>query len=176
MEYAVVDVETSGNSPVSNRITEIGIVITNGYQILHKYEMLFNPLQPIPIYVQNMTGIYQKNVHKYPVFDKHAQEINQLLQNKIFVAHNVSFDFSFVQQSLLRAGITWTAPYLCTFKLAKKLLPELTKANVGFLANYFGIVMLEQHRAGSDALATAEIFQKLIAIFGIDIIQNFIKN
>lgn len=175
MNFAVVDVETSGNSSIENRITEIGIVLTDGFSIIGKYEKLFNPQQEIPIFVQKMTGITSNLVKDAPVFQIHSTEIHNLLNEKIFVAHNVSFDYEFVKHSLHRSDIDWSAKKLCTFKLAKKILPNFTKFNVGFLAKYFGIAIENRHRAGSDALATACILQKIIENFGIEVVKESIN-
>lgn len=91
--YAIVDIETTGGNASTGSITEIAIVITDGKEIMHSYNSLVNPLQPIPLFIEKLTGISDDMVKKAPVFGQIAQEVYELLQHKTFVAHNVNFDF-----------------------------------------------------------------------------------
>lgn len=163
--FIVVDVETSGSDPVRNRMTEIACVEIQGGEIKRKYSSLINPHQYIPHFIVNMTGITNEMAHRAPESSDVMAEVEPFFTNPnvIFVAHNVKFDFSFVQQTFLREGIrTFNPPMLCTLKLARKMLPREVKKNVGSLAGYFGVKVKNRHRALGDAEATAYILLELL--------------
>ncbi|HEY0668701.1 MAG TPA: exonuclease domain-containing protein, partial [Sphingobacteriaceae bacterium] len=98
--YAIVDIETTGGHASSNGITEIAIIIHDGFTELSRFETLVNPEIPIPIYIRALTGITEEMVKSAPVFKDIAGEIYQLLHDKIFIAHNVNFDYSFLKHHL----------------------------------------------------------------------------
>jgi len=159
-KYVVIDVETTGHDPHKNRITEIAYVLVEGGEIIKEYSSLVNPHQFIPHFIAKMTGISNEMAFKAPEASTVMKHIADILDNKnvIFVAHNVSFDFNFVQSSLAREGYNFpSVPRLCTYKLAKNLLPAEQKKNVGALAQYFDIKIKNRHRAFDDAKATALI-------------------
>jgi DNA polymerase-3 subunit epsilon len=95
--YAIVDIETTGGHANANGITEIAICIHDGNRVVKRFETLVNPQREIPIYIRALTGITNEMVQTAPLFKDVAHEIYQLLHDKIFVAHNVNFDFSFVR-------------------------------------------------------------------------------
>ena len=97
--YAIVDIETTGGYAAANGITEICIHVFDGNKVVEIFETLINPRQPIPYYIQAMTGITDEMVKDAPLFEDVAEKIYELLQDKIFVAHNVNFDYSFVKSS-----------------------------------------------------------------------------
>jgi DNA polymerase-3 subunit epsilon len=162
MEFAIVDIETTGGMPHTHGITEIAIVIHNGIEVTGKYVTLVNPMQKIPPFIINMTGISDQMVAEAPLFEEVAPMIFNLLKDRIFVAHNVSFDYSFVHYMLGKAGFQWTAPKLCTIKLSKKVFPGLEKYGLGSLTRDLGIRIEGRHRAWGDAAATAEVLTMAI--------------
>lgn len=155
--YAVVDIETSGSYAAANGITEIAIVIHDGKRVLHFYETLVNPHVPIPYFIQRLTGITNAMVANAPSFSEIAAQVNELLQDKIFVAHNVNFDYSFVKHHLQAAGYDLNTKKLCTIRLARKVMPGLNGYALGKLTQRLGINHANHHRAGGDALATADL-------------------
>ena len=157
MLYAIVDIETTGSYAAANGITEIGIVIHDGKQIVDFYESLVNPQTPIPYFIQRLTGIDNGMVAKAPVFDDIASKVFELLQDKIFVAHNVNFDYSFVKYHLQNAGYQLDTKKLCTVRLARKVLPGLNGYSLSKLTQRLGINHGQHHRAGGDAMATANL-------------------
>lgn len=166
-KFVVIDVETTGHCPEKNRITEIAYVLIEGGEIIKEYSSLINPHQFIPQFISNMTGISNEMAFKAPEASIVLKNIAEMLNDKdvIFVAHNVSFDLKFVQQSLKREGYHFPSiPNLCTYKLAKNLLPTEQKKNVGALAQYFDIKIKQRHRALGDAKATALILIELLEI------------
>lgn len=160
--YAIVDIETTGSYAAGNRITEIAIVILHNDQIIERFESLVDPQQPIPYFIQTLTGITDEMVEGAPVFADLAPRIYQLLHNKIFIAHNVNFDYSFVRGMLAENGFELNSRKLCTVQLSRKLIPGLASYKLGRLCSALGIPNNARHRALGDAEATTILFKKLI--------------
>ncbi len=100
-------------------------------------------------------------VRDAPIFDEISEKVLQMLTDRIFVAHNVNFDYSFIRHQLEEAGFKWTARKLCTVRAARKIRPGLLSYSLGRLCNSLNIPMQNAHRAGGDADATALLFSKL---------------
>lgn len=160
--YAIVDIETTGGSVSSSRITEVAILVHNGNKIVSRWSSLINPEMEIPLHITALTGIDDAMVAKAPIFGEVAEKIYSLLKDKIFVAHNVNFDYSFLRAQLAACGQPWDAPKLCTVRLSRKLLPGLHSYSLGKLCSQVGINLKDRHRAMGDALATAELFSMLL--------------
>ena len=174
MEFAVVDIETTGSTPQSAGITEIAIVIHNGVEVTGKYVTLINPRHKIPPFIVNMTGISDEMVAGAPLFEEVAPQIYNLLNGRVFVAHNVSFDYSFVHYLLGRSGFQWSAPKLCTIKLSRRVFPGLEKYGLGSLTRDLGIRIEGRHRAWGDAAATAQVLTMAIQKEGMQPIHNLL--
>jgi DNA polymerase III subunit epsilon len=175
MQFAVVDIETTGGFPAQHGITEIAIVLHNGYEVQGKFATLINPHQPIPPYIANMTGISNAMVATAPSFEEVAPYIFNLLQDKIFVAHNVNFDYSFVKHHLQQAGLQLQAPKLCTIRLSRKVFPGFAKYGLASLCHEFNIKNEARHRATGDALATAKVLELIVQKDGEATINQFLK-
>lgn len=175
MEFAVVDIETTGSTPQSHGITEIAIVIHNGVMVTGKYVTLINPRQKIPPFIVNMTGISDAMVANAPLFEEVAPQIFNLLNGRIFVAHNVSFDYSFIHFLLGKAGFKWSAPKLCTIKLSRRVFPGLEKYGLGSLTRDLGIKIQGRHRAMGDAAATAQVLTMAIQKDGMQPIHTLLN-
>jgi DNA polymerase III subunit epsilon len=173
--FAIVDIETTGLYAGANGITEIAIVLHNGVEIEGSYNTLINPRMPIQKYVQGLTGITDAMVQKAPLFSQVAPNIYNLLHNRIFVAHNVNFDYSFVKDHLAAAGYLLNAPKICTIRLAKKLFPGLPKYGLATLTKEWNIPLNGHHRALGDAQATALIFDLLLKNDRFGEIQKMLK-
>lgn len=175
MRFAIVDIETTGGFPEQHGMTEIAIVLHNGTEVEGKYETLINPHQEIPPYIANMTGISDAMVAKAPSFETVAQEIYNLLSGRIFVAHNVNFDYSFVKYHLQKAGYQLHVPKLCTIRLSRKVFPGFRKYGLGHLCRELDIPITNRHRAGGDALATAQILDMVLQNNGERLIKEMLK-
>jgi len=160
--YAIVDIETTGGHASANGITEIAICIHNGKKVIERYTTLINPKRDIPIYISALTGITNQMVEKAPPFEDVAHDIYHLLNNKIFVAHNVNFDYSFVRHNLLASGYDLQSKKLCTVRLGRKIMPGLPSYSLGKLCRHLGIDNESRHRAAGDAEATAQLFSLLL--------------
>ena len=172
--FAVVDVETTGGSlQGGSRITEVAIVVHNGTSIVDTYSSLVNPGIPIPVFISNLTGITDEMVASAPSFHEIADKLYSLFQDKIFVAHNVAFDFSHIKSEFSRCGIKYEAEKMCTCKLGRKVLPGFGSYSLKALSRNLGISLKNHHRALSDATAASAILERLVAEVGIETIRNY---
>lgn len=163
MSWVVVDVETTGGSPPSDRITEIAAVVVRDGKIAEVFESLINPMRPIPSFVSKLTNITWNMVKNAPTFDRVAPDVLKALEGNVFVAHNAAFDWKFVSHEVTRAtGARLFGQRLCTVRLAKGVLPGLPRCSLDFLANHYGVEISGRHRAGGDAIATAHCLIRLL--------------
>ena len=162
--FAVVDIETTGGSLTQgSRITEVAVVIHNGNTIEHRFSTLINPETDIPSFIIGLTGITNELVENAPCFKEIAEQLFQLLDGKIFVAHNASFDFSFIKSEFKRCGIDFNAEVICTCSLSRKIFPGFGSYSLGNLTKNLGIILEGHHRAMNDAVAASEILEKLVS-------------
>jgi len=163
MSWVVVDVETTGGSPPSDRITEIAAVVVRDGKIAEVFESLVNPQRPIPSFVSKLTNITWEMVRNAPTFSGVAEDVMKALEGNVFVAHNAAFDWKFVSHEVTRAtGNRLVGERLCTVRLAKGLLPGLPRRSLDHLANHYGVEINGRHRAGGDAIATAHCLIRLL--------------
>jgi DNA polymerase-3 subunit epsilon len=164
LDFAVVDLETTGGSPDrGHRITEIAVVEIRGGLIAEDFQTLVNPGRKIPPRIAKLTGIDDEMVRHAPFFEDVAEDIYDWIDGRVFVAHNVSFDWRFISAQLGDAiGFVPQTTRLCTVQLARRLAPELTRRNLDSVATHFGIPIHARHRAHGDALATARILLRLL--------------
>ena len=162
--FAVVDVETTGQASWSgHRILEIAIVEVRGGAIVDEYQTLLNPGQGIPRAITALTGIRADMVREAPYFEHVAEEILRRLEGRVFVAHNVAFDWSFVSAELVRANVDVpSASRLCTVRMCRRLVPQLRHRNLDVVTRHFGVEIHDRHRAYGDALATARVLLRLL--------------
>jgi DNA polymerase-3 subunit epsilon len=162
VEYAVVDIETTGGNAGGSRITEIAIIIYDGTEVTERWETLVNPEKEIPLPIFALTGITNEMVEGAPVFEDIAETVYVMLNGRIFVAHNVNFDYSFIRHQLEEAGYRWAAKKLCTVRAARKISPGLYSYSLGNLCHSLNIPLSNRHRAGGDADATAILLSRLL--------------
>lgn len=160
--YAIVDIETTGGYAENHKVTEVAIYHHDGFQITDHYKTLINPGRKIPQFITGLTGITYEMVKEAPSFSDVAQEIYGWLKDRVFVAHNAHFDYSFLKKEFEDQGIVWNSKKLCTVRLSRKIIPGLDSYGLGRLAESLGIKIPDRHRAGGDALATARIFDILL--------------
>lgn len=160
--YAIVDIETTGGYAENHRVTEIAIYHHDGTQITDHYKTLINPGRKIPHFITGLTGISHEMVKDAPTFSDIADEVMSWLKDRVFVAHNAHFDYSFLKKEFEDHGLPWNSRKLCTVRLSRKIIPGLDSYGLGRLAASLGIVIADRHRAGGDAFATAQIFDILL--------------
>lgn len=160
--YAIVDIETTGGHASGNGITEIAVCIHDGTRIVETFHSLVNPNQNIPIYITALTGINNAMVASAPRFEDIAERIHLLLDDQIFVAHNVNFDYSFVKHQLKNSGYELNSKKLCTVRLGRKVFPGLPSYSLGNLCRSLDVEIENRHRAMGDAKATVILFEKML--------------
>lgn len=166
--YAIVDIETTGGSALRDKITEIAIYIHNGEKVVDEYSSLINPERMIPPHIVSLTGITNEMVADAPKFYEVAKRIVEYTQDRVFIAHNVSFDYSFIKSEFKRLGYAYRRDHLCTVKLSRKLIPGMRSYSLGKLCDELGINLQNRHRAAGDALATVKLFELLLAMDDAD--------
>ncbi|MFC3563641.1 exonuclease domain-containing protein [Pedobacter jamesrossensis] len=162
MLYAIVDIETTGGHASANGITEVAINIHDGNQIVERYTTLINPKRDVPFHITALTGIDDEMLVNAPFFEDVALQIHQLLYGKVFVAHNVNFDYSFLKHHLSLAGYDLQCSKLCTVRLSRKVFPGKVSYSLGKLCNALQIPISNRHRAAGDADATSILFNLLL--------------
>lgn len=159
--YSIVDIEATGGNFSTGKITEIAIYRFDGEKITDSFTSLVNPEMKIPKYVQRLTGINDQMVSKAPVFSELAREILEMLDDSIFVAHNVKADYAFIKAEFLNAGMEFHAERLCTLELSKEILIDAPAHGLEKVCKFLNIEVENRHRASGDALATVELFKHL---------------
>ncbi|MEO7310937.1 MAG: exonuclease domain-containing protein [Chitinophagaceae bacterium] len=160
--YAIVDIETTGGHAAQHGITEICIILHNGQEVEGQFQTLINPQQHIPRFIVALTGITEYMVADAPLFADVADKIYNLLKGRIFVAHNVNFDYSFVNHHLLQHGLDLQSRKLCTVRYARKVKPGMPSYSLGKLCRHLDIELTDRHRAFGDAIATAKLLDLLL--------------
>ncbi|MDO6818921.1 exonuclease domain-containing protein [Zobellia sp. 1_MG-2023] len=164
MDYVVVDIETAGKGIRNNRITEICIVRMNEDKILDKFVSLVNPQVRIPNFITGLTGIDDDMVRTAPVFEEIAEKIVNITEDAVFVAHNVTFDYSVLRSEFRHLGYNFNRKKLCTVRLARKLVPGKLSYSLGRLCSTLSIPLIDRHRAEGDTDATVILFQRLMSL------------
>jgi DNA polymerase-3 subunit epsilon len=173
--YAIVDIETTGGYAAAYGITEIAVYIHDGKRVVKHFETLINPQQSIPKYITALTGIDNAMVATAPAFEEIAATLYELLNEEIFVAHNVNFDYSFIKHHLKAAGFELTAKKLCTVRLGRKVFPGLPSYSLGNLCRSLQLPIENRHRAGGDAKATVKLFEHYLASGADTHIEQMLK-
>ncbi len=158
--YVVFDIETTGFSPVKNKIIEIGAVKVAGGKIIDRYSVFVNPEVPVPFEIEKLTGINDEMVMDAPTIDVIMPEFLEFCSGCVLVAHNANFDMSFIKENMKRLGYGERFTYMDTLGVARMLLPGQAKHTLDAVAKTLGISLENHHRAVDDAECTAEIFLK----------------
>jgi DNA polymerase-3 subunit epsilon len=162
MRYAIIDVETTGGRPKESKITEIAIFIHDGEKVVDELCTLVNPEMPIPEFIMRLTGISDKMVVDAPKFYEIAKRVVEITSDCVFVAHNVSFDYSMIRGEFRSLGFDYRRDQLCTVRSSRHLLPGYESYSLGKLCRALGIEAKNRHRASGDALATVQLFDLLL--------------
>lgn len=163
-EYVVFDIETTGLSPTMNKIIEIGAVRIKDGKIQDTYSRFVNPMIPIPYSITQLTSINDNMVKDAPGIEEVLPEFVEYIGDAVLVAHNATFDTSFIKEYSKQLGIRYDYTVVDTMTLAHLLIPELGKYTLDRLCKQFNISLENHHRACDDAYATAEIFVKMLDI------------
>lgn len=160
--YTAIDLETTGLSPLANRITEIALVRLWGTHVVAKWVSLVNPCRLIPAHLVQLIGISNEMVAEAPLFADLVPTLRAFIGDTTLIAHNAPFDKSFLDAELAKAGEEpLTNPWIDTVALGQRLLPQLPNRKLVTVATYFHIDCGGHHRALADAIMVAQIFAKM---------------
>ncbi len=164
VSFVVVDVETTGMSPIEDRITEIAMMRVCGGRITDEFSTLVNPLMTIPAFITDLTGIDNIMVETAPTAREVVPYVGEFLGDGVFTAHNASFDWMFVSHTARRErALELSNQRLCTVKLTRRILPFLPSKSLGPVARFMDIGIPQRHRASGDAFATAHLLIRYLA-------------
>jgi DNA polymerase III epsilon subunit family exonuclease len=165
LDFVVVDIEATGAKLPPNRIIELGAYRIRGGRIVDDFLTLVNPEISIPRFVIALTGITNEKVKQAPLFAEVAPKWLEFVEDAVLIAHNAPFDTNFLNHEISRVypGHRMINPHLCTVTLSRRVIPGLANYRLETVADHFSIPIFERHRAGSDALATAKIFLRILA-------------
>ena len=161
-DFVVFDIETTGFSPIKNRIIEIGAVKVQKGEITDRFSAFVNPDVPIPFEIEKLTGINDSMVIDAPQIDIVLPQFLDFCDGCVLVAHNANFDMSFIIENATRLGYSTEFTYVDTVPIARILLPGQAKHTLDAVAKSLGVVLDNHHRAVDDAEATAQIFVKML--------------
>jgi len=156
--FAVVDLEATGSRLGVDRIIEVAVVRVDHGCVRRSFNTLVNPLQPVPHWIQGLTGIKDSMLQDAPRFHQVAPRVLELLKGSVFVAHNVDFDYPFLRRQVRESGHRphpW--PQLCTVRLSRRMHPEWGAFRLGAVARRLEVPLKRHHRAIADATATAQV-------------------
>ena len=171
-KYVVFDIETTGFSPVTNRIIEIGAVKVEHGEITERFSTFVNPQVPIPFHIEKLTSINDSMVMDADTIEVVLPQFLEFVGGAILVAHNANFDVSFIKENAKRQGIPVDFTYVDTVGIARALLTGQSKYTLDAVAKTLGISLENHHRAVDDAECTAEIFVKFIDMLKKDGIMD----
>ncbi len=161
--FAIVDVETTGQSAVYGRIIELAVIRVDRGRVVETFSSLVNPERYISPMIQSLTGITNEDVENAPVFARIARRLLTLLDGAVFVAHNARFDYSFIRNEFAALGIPFSARCLCTVKLSRRLYPQYRRHDLSTLIERHELSCNERHRAMGDAEAVQSFLRHVTA-------------
>ena len=160
--FVVFDLETTGFSPLTSKIIEIGAVRVENGVITDRFSTFVNPKVPIPYRIENLTGINDQMVLEAPTIDVVLPQFMEFCQDAVMVAHNAAFDMSFIEHNCMELGIQREFTYVDTVGMARFLLPGLNRFKLDTVAKALHVSLENHHRAVDDAGCTAEIFVRFV--------------
>lgn len=174
-QWALVDVETNGQNPHKDSITEIAIVLLDDWQVVDAWQCLVKPERPIPLQIEKITGITNQMLEGAHPFEFYAQEIFQRLSGRIFVAHNARFDYAFIKNAFARIGMQFSEKVLCTVKLSRRFYPQYKRHNLDSLIERFDFSASARHTAMADVQTMHQFLNLCRENFGEQAIHECFK-
>ena len=168
---AIVDVETTGSDPATDRITEIAVLEVSDLALTGQWSTLLNPGGVIPGPIQALTGITQEMVDRAPRFEDIAGELYERLAGRVFVAHNARFDYGFLRREFERAGLKYLAKTMCSVRLSRRLYPGAGGHDLDSLIARHGLECETRHRAAPDAAAVWQFLRVAAEEHGAEVLE-----
>ena len=172
LDYCIIDTETTGMRASSSRIVDIGIIRVKNGVITNTFESLINPGITIPSKITEITSISESDLINAPSFDEVALEIAEILRGAVFVAHNVQFDYSFVQSEFRRIGMDFQALTLCTVRMSRALFPDVHGHSLDAIIYRHNLSVRERHRAMPDAYSVFDFISSISKYVPIKKLQS----
>lgn len=169
-----VDIETNGLNHIRGRVVEVAAIRVEGGQIVREFNKLIDPGMPLPQFITGLTGITQEDLRDAPIFMAIADELLEVLDGAIFVAHNVRFDYSFLKQEFKRIGKSFAPRQLCTVRLSRALYPEQRSHKLQSLIDRYGFAAAHRHRAYDDAHVLWQFLQHAQSTFAAEVLEQAI--
>ena len=163
-DFVVFDIETTGFSPVNNKIIEIGAVKIRQGEITDRFSVFVNPGVPIPFEIEKLTSINDSKVMDAPPIEVILPQFLDFCRDAVLVAHNANFDMSFIMENAKRQGLSRKFTFVDTLGIARVLLTHQAKHTLDAVAKTLSISLENHHRAVDDAECTAHIFLKFSAM------------
>jgi len=169
---AFVDIETTGCTPGMHRIIDVAVIGAQGDTVDFEWQSLVNPGVRVPAGITALTGIDNDMLADAPPFERVAKELRERLEGRVFIAHNVRFDYGFIRREFALLGTAWRRPNLCTVRLSRALYPEMPRHNLDAVMERHDIHIENRHRAMPDAQALLAFWRKLRAAWPVAELQN----
>lgn len=170
--FAVLDVETTAGDPTEGRIMEVAVIALDGTTERLRWDSLVDPGIPVPPFMSRLTGLRSGDLAGAPRFVEVVRTLETLTQDRILVAHNARYDMTALDHEFARTGLVFGRSTLCTERLARRLMPQLPRYNLGGICRHLGIPFCAAHRALPDAEAAAALLVHLIGRFGMDAVMQ----
>jgi len=171
---AFVDIETTGCTPGMHRVIDVAVIGVTGDVVDFEWQSLVNPGMRISGGITALTGIDNDMLADAPPFERIARELHERLDGRVFVAHNVRFDYGFIRREFGYLGSDWRSPNLCTVRLSRALYPEMPRHNLDAVMERHGIHIEHRHRAMPDAQVLLQFWRKLRTAWPAEDLQRAI--
>ena len=155
-----------------HRVIDVAVIGATGGRVDFEWQSLVNPGVRVPAGITALTGIDNEMLADAPPFEKIAKELRARLAGRVFIAHNVRFDYGFIRREFAAIGDSWRSPNLCTVRLSRALYPEMPRHNLDAVMERHGIVIENRHRAMPDAQVLLAFWRKLLAEWACDALQG----
>ncbi len=172
----ILDIEATDGVPRNARIIEVGLVVFKNGKKVMEWERLINPDRRISKFIQGYIGITNKMVENAPKFQKISQELFDILQGKLLIAHNAFIDLEFLQKEFCRLKIKYNPKILCSLKLSQRVYPIFRKHGLDSVVDRLGIKTTKRHRALGDVLIVQDLLQQMQRDFGRTYLQSNIDS
>lgn len=167
-----VDIETNGLNHLKGRVVEVAAIRVENGEVTREFHTLIDPGTPLPQFITSLTGITPADLTDAPLFLAIADQLHEVLDGAVFVAHNVRFDYSFLKQEFKRIGKSFTPRQLCTVRLSRALYPEHRSHKLASLIERHNLQVSARHRAYDDAHALWQFLQIVQSSFPAEVIEQ----
>lgn len=167
-----VDIETTGASARRGRVLEVAALRYEGGRVTQQFSTLLDPEEYVPSFITRLTGIESTDVVGKPKFHEISNELSAVLDGAIFIAHNVWFDYRFLEHEFARVGVDFAPLLGCTVRLSRRFNPEHRSHRLDAVIERYDIRVDDRHRALGDAQALVELYEKLVKKHGEAIVSD----